>query len=237
MAGPITNFNQQAMDQQMMIDQMRRAQAFGGGCRPPMGPFGGCMPCPQPPWQQQAGNLPYAQVGNPGWFSNGTQGYGVDLNGNGRYDRGQDGVLAMDLNRDGKVDKNEIEQSRKRLMAFGGNYDFNGDGRVGLFERIQGGALRGSMQQYDTNGDGQLQPWEFAQAGGRVLVDQNQNGNFGRGEQYSPYGFPTPGFGSGSLGTVNPFWNQTGVNRNGGFGGGWGAPGFGEPAWNPRFGY
>ncbi len=222
MAANITNFNQQALDQQLMIQNMRNAQAMmrGGNC--------GCHQPPGPPtWQQGHGNMPYARVGDPNWLGmGGQQGYGVDLNNNGRYDRGRDGVLAMDLNRDGKIDKSEIEGSRRRLMSMGGNYDFNGDGQVGLIERLQGGSYSREMSQYDQNRDGQLQPHEFSNAGGRVLIDSNRDGKSQPWEQHSPYSFPTPGFGSGSLGNINPHWGHTNVNHQGG---GWGAPPWGPP--------
>lgn len=224
---PITNFNQQAMDQQRMLADLRMRQQYGGygggcGCQPPGGGYN---------YQQGHGNLPYARVGDPNFFGfGGQQGYAVDLNNNGRYDRGRDGVLAMDLNRDGNVSKEEIEGSRRRLMSMGGNYDFNGDGNVGLFERLQGGSLRREMQQYDQNRDGQLQPWEFSRAGGRTLVDGNHDGKFQPWEQHSPYNFPTPGFGRGSVGNINPYWGSTTVNHQpGGYGGG--------VPWNPARGF
>jgi len=151
------------------------------------------------------GNLPDATVGQHGFlFPQDTRGYAVDLNNNGRYDRGQDGVLGMDLNHDGRVDNREIEQTNQRMKAFGGNYDLNGDGKVNFCERIQGRQMQQEMQGYDRNHDGRLDTNEFASAGGRVLIDHNRDGQFGRGEQYSPYSFPTPGFGAGSLGSVDP---------------------------------
>lgn len=249
MAGPITNFNQQAMDQQRLIADMRMAQYIQrGGSPPPGAPLGqfsqqalaqqqqmgngfapgGCYPQQQqqPQWREGHGNLPYAQVGDGGFLGVGPRGgYATDLNNNGRYDAGQDGVLAMDLNRDGHIDRQEIEGSRRRLMSMGGNFDFNGDGRVGGFERMQGSALRGEMRQRDTDGDGRLSPWEFARSGGRVMVDGNRDGQFQPWEQHSPFNFPTPGFGRGSVGTVDPYSNFTGVNHRGnvwGGGGGYG---------------
>jgi len=233
MATNITNFNQQAMDQQMLINQMRRAQFAQGGCQGP-----GFFPPQQPPyWQQGHGNLPYAQVQNGGFLGLQNQGgYATDLNNNGRYDAGQDAVLAMDLNRDGRVDRNEIEGSRRRLMSMGGNFDFNGDGKVGLFERMQGGTMSREMRSRDQDGDGRLSQWEFAQAGGRVMTDQNRDGNFQPWEQHSPFNFPTPGFGRGSVGTIDPFQNFTGVNHRGNVWGG-GFPGGGFPGGGGYGGY
>ena len=77
-------------------------------------------------------DLDGAVVGHrPGFFGcRPVRGYGLDLNNNGRYDRGQDGVLAFDFNRDGRLDKKELTKSREMLRAFGGNCDLNGDGNV-----------------------------------------------------------------------------------------------------------
>lgn len=195
---------------QNMIAMQRMMPSFPGmGGVPGMGccprPWGGGFPT----WQ---GNLPDSQVGQGGWlFQN--KGYGIDLNGNGRYDRGQDGVLAFDLNHDGKIDKQEIEESNQRLKAFGGNYDLDGDGKVNFCERIRGQQYQREMQGLDRDGDGRLSAHELAQGGGRVLIDQNRDGNFQPWEQHSPYNFPTPGFGQGSIGYVDPRFNTTQVNQ------------------------
>lgn len=187
------------------------------------GYWGGCG-CPQPvPINTGHGNLPDATVGSqPGcwFFPRETRGYGLDLNNNGRYDAGQDGVLAFDLNRDGRITNEEIEASRDRLKAFGGNYDFNNDGQVSFCERIKGQGLRQQMQGMDQDGDGRLSGWELQQGGGRVLVDRNRDGQFQPWESYSPNNFPTPGFGRGRINFVDPSWNYTSVNH----GWGWARP-------------
>ncbi|MEW6283159.1 MAG: hypothetical protein AB1758_31400, partial [Candidatus Eremiobacterota bacterium] len=123
--------NAAALLQMTMADMQQRQALYGGGC--------GCYPPPPCPYPINTGhgNLPNANVGWHGFF-NRTDGYGLDLNNNGRYDRGQDGVLAFDLNRDGKLSGKEIEESRDRLKAFGGNYDFNNDGKVNFCERARG---------------------------------------------------------------------------------------------------
>lgn len=199
--------NAAALAQMALNDQQQRY--WGGGCCcPPPRPF----PYPNNTWH---GNLPDATVGRePGcWFSRETKGYGLDFNNNGRYDAGQDGVLAFDLNRDGRITPNEIEQSRDRLKAFGGNYDFNNDGQVSFCERIKGRGLNKQMQGVDQDGDGRLSAWELQQGGGRVLVDRNRDGQFQPWESHSPYNFPTPGFGRGSLNFVDPRHNFNSVNH------------------------
>jgi hypothetical protein len=191
---------------------------WGGGY--PQQPGCGCFPQPTfPPhnpygWNQGHGNLPNANVGHHGFLGLATtNGYATDLNNNGRYDRGRDGVLAMDLNRDGRVSPKEIEESRQRLNALGGNYDLNGDGNTTICERMKGSGYRREMQQHDHDGDGRLNSHEFAQAGGRVLVDRNRDGKFQPWEQHSPHNFPTPGFGRGRLNYIDPFSGHTSVNH------------------------
>lgn len=202
-----------------------------GGCYQP-GPY---MPpsCPGPfgpppwNWNQGHGNLPNANVGNHGFLGLcNTKGYAIDTNNDGRYTRGQDGVLAMDLNRDGRVTPQEIEGSRERLMSMGGNYDFNNDGRTTICERAKGSSYQREMRQYDSDGDGRLNAGEFARAGGRVLVDSNRDGKFQNWEQHSPFNFPTGGFGRGRLNYVDPFCGHSSVNH--------GSP-WGPPPWGPCY--
>ncbi|MCA9794570.1 MAG: hypothetical protein KC910_22335 [Candidatus Eremiobacteraeota bacterium] len=123
----------------------------------PHGPHHQGGPCgPQGPWgphHHHNGNLSDAVVGHkPGFFGcRDMKGYGLDLNNNGRYDAGQDGVLGFDFNHNGKIDRKEIEQSREALKAFGGNYDLNGDGRTTMCEKIRGNSLQKRMQGIDRN--------------------------------------------------------------------------------------
>ncbi len=185
--------------------------------------------CPPRPWHQPNwhwnqghGNLPNAEVGRHGFLGLcSTRGYGLDLNNDGRYTRGQDAVLAMDLNRDGKITPKEIQESRQRLNAMGGNFDLNGDGKVSLCERMKGQQYQRELQRYDRDRDGRLDAGEFASAGGRVLVDRNRDGKFQPWEQHSPYNFPTPGFGRGSLNFIDPYCNHTSVHHS-------------NPRWAPR---
>jgi len=191
---------------------------FGGSCCPPQ--LGGHSGCNSPRnWNQNTGNLSNANVGNHGFLGlNNTKGFGLDTNNDGRYTRGRDGVLAMDLNRDGRVTPDEIQGSRARLNAMGGNFDINGDGRTTVCERAQGASYQREMQRYDSNGDGRLSGGEFANAGGRVLVDSNRDGKFQSWEQNSPFNFPTGGFGHGRLNYVDPFSGGSSVTQSGPWG-------------------
>lgn len=176
---------------------------------------------PHPSWSQ---GLPDASVGQrPGFFGpQETKGYGVDLNHNGRYDRGRDGVLAFDLNHDGKIDDKEVQGSNERLKAFGGNYDLNGDGKTTMCERIKGGGYQREMQRKDANHDGVLDGNEIAQGGGRVLIDHNRDGHTDASEQYNPNFFPTRGgHGRGSIDYVDPRNNSVQTTNWGGFCRGW----------------
>lgn len=177
---------------------------------------------PHGPHHHHNGNLSDAVVGHkPGFFGcRDMKGYGLDLNNNGRYDAGRDGVLGFDFNRNGKIDRQEIERSREALKAFGGNYDLNGDGRTSLCEKIRGNSLQKRMQGVDTNHDGRLSASEIASGGGRVLIDQNRDGNFSCNESFSPFNIPTPGFGRGRLDFVDPQYNHNQVSH----GWSWGHP-------------
>lgn len=206
--------NQAAMFQMMAADQQNRLAAMRCGCGPspwgpgPFGPHGG--------YNTGHGNLPHANVGHHGFFQR-TEGYGLDLNNNGRYDRGQDGVLAFDLNRDGRITPQEIEGSRERLMSMGGNFDHDGNGNVSICERMKGQGQQREMRGKDLDGDGRLSAWEIQAGGGRVLMDHNRDGRFQPWEQHSPFNFPTPGFGRGGLNVVDPFFNGSSVHHHGGY--------------------
>ena len=92
---------------------------------------GWCPPPPSYTSNQTNWNLPNSTVGQHGFLgTQQTQGYGLDLNRSGRYEAGRDGVLAFDLNRDGRVSPQEVQRSNQMLNAAGGNLDLNNDGRV-----------------------------------------------------------------------------------------------------------
>lgn len=175
-----------------------------------------CHQAPEFPHRSWGANLPDSPVGErQGLFtSHQVEGYGVDMNRNGSYDRGRDGVLAFDLNHDGQIDDKEVQGSNERLKAFGGNYDLNGDGKVNLCERIKASQYQQQMQGMDANRDGKFSTSEISNNGGRVCIDRNRDGQFdAQTEQYSPYSFPTAGGRRSEIGYVDPHSNYTQINH------------------------
>ena len=150
-------------------------------------------------------------------------GYVLDQNRNGRYDKGRDGVLAFDMNRDGRIDRKDINNTNNMMKAATGNYDLNGDGRTSFIERIQGNALRGQYSQLDRNRDGRLDTREIAAGGGQVWIDHSRGGGVSRNELYSPFNLPNSrGYGpSQRLDYVDPFSRHSHTSNNW-YGGGWG---------------
>ncbi|MCE7869953.1 hypothetical protein DYH09_06200 [bacterium CPR1] len=134
----------------------------------------------QPGVTQAIPNATYANVAGQN-----KQGYALDFNNNGTFDR-NDGVLAFDLNKDGKMTAREIEQSRTMLKVFSGDSDLNGDGKVGGLEGMVAQKMREKFaEKYDRDGNGQLGQNELAQAGARVLSDTNGDGRFAQSEVYT----------------------------------------------------
>lgn len=197
------------------------------GYRPFPGTFRPLPWRPQPrPGTEYHRNLPDQRVGN--WWNtspfNRNTGYVIDQNHNGRYDRGQDGVLVFDTNRDGKYDQRDVASTNDMMKAAGGNYDFDGDGRVSCCERRRGAFLRHQYARLDRNRDGRLDTHEIAAGGGKVWVDKSRGGGISQNELHSPYNIPGKwydGCSSRRLDSVDPIWgSRTSRNRN------W---------WNPPF--
>lgn len=190
--------------------------------------FPGCIqpqpwrPFPVRPGRDHNWNLPDQNVSNPwpwrcGPFGpqNGN-GYVLDFNKNGRYDRGRDGVLVFDTNRDGRYDQRDVSNTNDMMKAAAGNYDFNNDGCVSMQERMRGAFLRNRFAQLDRNGDGKLDTFEIAAGGGKVWVDKSRGGGISNDELHSPYNIPGRWFGEGSrrLDSVDPIWgSNTSSNR------------------------
>ena len=191
---------------------------------------GAFRPLPMHPSISHNANLDNAVVGTRNWglgFQTDVTGYGLDLNRNGRYDRGSDGVLAFDFNRNGKISDKEIRSSKELLRAFGGNDDINGDGKITICERSKAEKLRKRAARMDHNRDGRLSNDEISRANGRILVDHNRDGRFTETESYSPYSVPNSnGFGRGRIDFVDPRFNYTQVNH----GWSWSRP----PAFGPE---
>lgn len=174
------------------------------------------------PWRPQCPdyhqNLPNQNVGN--WWNRNpfkpNNGFAIDLNNNGRYDRGRDGVLVFDTNRDGKYDQRDVSSTNDMMNAARGNYDFNGDGRVSCCERRRGAFLRHRYSRLDRNRDGRLSTHEIAAGGGKVWVDKSRGGGISRNELHSPYNIPGKWYEGGSrrLDHVGPWGSRTSRNRN-----------------------
>ena len=178
--------------------------------------------------------------------TNTSAGQTIDSNHDGKYTAGTDKVLAMDLNHDGKITRSDLTGTKARLQAMGGNFDLNNDGKTSWVEKIVGKKYQKDMNKKDTNHDGKLDAQEFDQAGGRVLVDRNRDGQLTPNESFSPFKFPTAGFGSGHLNYIDPMQNgiHTSVSRNpspwqtgGGFPGGGFPQGGGFPGGFPGGGF
>ena len=145
------------------------------------------------------------------------KGYGIDLNRNGRFDKGQDGVLMFDMNRDGKYDKTDVSKTNDLMKAATGNFDFNGDGRIDRMERIQGRRYQQQFARMDRNRDGRLDTHEMNSAGGRVWIDHSKGGGIGKNEVHSVYNIPSPFIGGSSrtLSYVDPFSGVSQTHSNG----------------------
>lgn len=159
------------------------------------------------------------------WFSGfGTKGYGINLNQRAGHQRGKDGVLVFDMNRDGKYDKRDVQNSNDMMKSATGNYDFNGDGRIDRSERRRGGRLR--RRYFRMAGrDGVLQAHEMNRHGGKVWIDKSRGGGVGRNELHSVYRVPSrDAYGSRTtqrLDFVDPFAGVSGTTSNRSY---WGGP-------------
>lgn len=159
---------------------------------------------------------------NVGWrrnWWNGWQpvkGYGVDLNGDGQFNRGKDGVLVFDFNRDGKLSDGEINRSNDLMKAFRGDFDFNGDGRVCNCERRRGEILRQQARKMDRDRNGRLEANELSGAGARVWIDKDRDGRVDKGESHSVYNLPGRfgEWGGRRLDFVDPFSGTARTSRN-----------------------
>jgi hypothetical protein len=159
------------------------------------------------------------------------------------------------MNKDGKYDKKDVQNSNDLMKAATGNYDFNNDGKIDFLERMRGRALQQQYQKMDTNRDGRLEAHEMNNAGGKVWIDSSRGGGVGRNELHSVYNVPGQDAwgrqGSQRLDFVDPFRQTSHTSPNnprwggggcgcydygggggwGGGGGGWGGGGWGGGGW------
>lgn len=148
-----------------------------------------------------------------------TQGYGIDNNRNGFFDRGRDGVLVFDTNHDGKFDAKDVQKTRSMMLSVTQDVDLNNDGFIDASERAQSQAMRANYRKVDLDGDGVLSTAEIANAGGKVWIDSSQNGKVNKHELHSPYSMPNPnGFGpTQRLDAVDPFSRLSATSNNWGW--------------------
>lgn len=92
----------------------------------------------------------------------------IDLDGNGKYKKGNDGILIFDFGNDG-VSEEDIAKS-KRLMQY------LNDG--------EGGEIPAELKTMDGNDDGKLDEGELKAAHAQVWTDRNKDGRYDRGERF-----------------------------------------------------
>lgn len=106
------------------------------------------------------------------------KGFGIDLNNDGRYNKETDGLLAFDLDGDGKYTSTDVETTQQYLRAMAGEEDLNGDGQVSFKERSDAHNMMKHFGSADLDQDGVLQGWEIAELGGMVVrLGTDEEGN------------------------------------------------------------
>lgn len=140
-------------------------------------------------------------------------GFALDTNNNGQYDRGTDGVLAFDLNHDGEVEDKEVSQSKSILNA-------RDNPTIEIFGKEITNPAYAKAQELGLTGEGPLTGDQLAQAGGRVLTDQNDGSDTGifglpkppEWNTASVYNFPSGNGQQGSLSSLDPMAGYSTVN-------------------------
>ncbi len=173
------------------------------------------------PWQQTGADIYTGSggcYGNPRNLWSGAQsGYGIDFNMRPGHQRGTDGVLVFDFNKDGRYSSQDVQTSNDLMKSAVGNFDFNRDGQIDRSESSRGRALQRYYARMDSDRDGRLNSWEMNQAGARVWIDSSQGGGVGRDELHSVYRVPAGTGSSQRLDYVDPWTGRTGATLNNGY--------------------
>jgi len=179
---------------------------------------------PWNPWQPgnttYHRNFPNAEVYQ--FWGNGTKvgqqnGYGIDLDQDGKYTKGKDGIIAFDKNKDGNIDFGEIEESKNILKVMGGDFDLNGDGKLGFSEMMN--SFKYMMQGFkmDKNHDGRLSQNELKAANAKVFIDKNKDGQVDKGELRDPGNLNGTrnlyGSSKDSISYIDPWSNRTAIKH------------------------
>ncbi len=96
-------------------------------------------------------------------------GFGIDLNGDGRYNKNQDGLLALDMDGDGKYTSKDVQNTANYLKALSGEEDLNGDGTVSFQEKKDAHNMLKQFGSIDLDQDGVIQGWELSEMGAMVV--------------------------------------------------------------------
>lgn len=174
-------------------------QGSGPQPLPPAPAFG------PPPQAQPLGPQPTINSLNDANVGVEDGGFALDTNNNGQYDRGTDGVLAFDLNHDGQVEDEEVSQSKSILNA-------RDNPTIEIFGKEITNPAYAKAEELGLTGEGPLTGDQLAQAGGRVLTDQNDGSDTGflglpkppEWNTSSVYNFPSGNGQQGSLSSLDP---------------------------------
>lgn len=134
-------------------------------------------------------------------------GFMVDLDGNGRMQHGRDGVLAFDLNQDGRVSQKEIRKSKSQMEHLTGTHkDLKSKSPC---KKAKAEKYRKKLiKRYDVNRDGKVSNYEMKLKGGQMLVDTNLNGRY---ESHEAQGMDKANTFSGSF-RLNMLGTKYGMN-------------------------
>lgn len=97
-------------------------------------------------------------------------GFGIDLNNDGVYSNGADGLLALDMDGDGKYTSTDVQNTSNYLKALNGETDLNGDGEVSFQERKDAHNMLKQFGSIDLDQDGVIQGWELSEMGAMVVT-------------------------------------------------------------------